>query len=68
MPPYEIKQSRYLLQGACIHDEYMKFKSMHAAEETLVLDSIRYRVKAVIVDGTTQVIDLECIQNEISTT
>lgn len=59
---YDIKFCRYLLKGACILEEKMIFSRLHAVGEEMVQDSIAYKVLAVIVDGTTQIIDLECIQ------
>lgn len=63
---YDIKFCRYLLQGACIHEEKFHTGDRHAVGETLFMNSINYKVIAVIVDGTTQVIDLECIQREVA--
>lgn len=61
---YDIKHSRYLLQGACIYDESREFQGVHTVEEHILVDSINYKALSVIVDGTTQIIDLECIQKE----
>ena len=54
-----VQHVRYIVESEYIHSEHMFFSSLHIVGEIIILDSVRYITRSVILDGTCQIVDMD---------